>query len=62
MNRLTAIDGQPPDLAALPPGCSFAPRCGHVMDRCRTEVPPPLPVGEGHVAGCWLHAGVEAAP
>jgi oligopeptide/dipeptide ABC transporter ATP-binding protein len=61
MDRLTAIDGQPPDLAALPAGCSFAPRCGHVMDRCRAEVPPSLPVAAGHVAGCWLHGGVEAA-
>jgi oligopeptide/dipeptide ABC transporter ATP-binding protein len=61
MHRLTAIDGQPPDLAALPPGCSFAPRCGHVMDRCRAEVPPPLPVADAHVAGCWLHGGVEVA-
>jgi oligopeptide/dipeptide ABC transporter ATP-binding protein len=61
MDRLTAIDGQPPDLAALPAGCSFAPRCGHVMDRCRTEVPPSLPVAAAHVAGCWLHGGVEAA-
>ena len=25
--RLTAIEGQPPDLATLPPGCAFAPRC-----------------------------------
>ena len=29
--RLTAIDGQPPDLAALPPGCAFAPRCPSVV-------------------------------
>jgi oligopeptide/dipeptide ABC transporter ATP-binding protein len=61
MHRLTAIDGQPPDLAALPPGCSFAPRCGQVMDRCRAHVPPPLLVATGHVAGCWLHDGVKAA-
>ncbi|HJR51034.1 MAG TPA: ABC transporter ATP-binding protein, partial [Gemmatimonadales bacterium] len=31
--RLAAIDGQPPDLATLPPGCAFHPRCGHVMER-----------------------------
>jgi oligopeptide/dipeptide ABC transporter ATP-binding protein len=61
MHRLTAIDGQPPDLAALPAGCAFGPRCGHVMDRCRTDVPPPLPVADAHVAGCWLHGGVEVA-
>jgi oligopeptide/dipeptide ABC transporter ATP-binding protein len=61
MHRLTAIDGQPPDLAALPAGCAFGPRCGQVMDRCRTDVPPPLPVADAHVAGCWLHGGVEVA-
>src|SRR5919206_2968830 len=38
--RLTAIEGQPPDLSALPPGCSFAPRCPEVFDRCRTQAPP----------------------
>src|SRR5690349_10787236 len=38
--RLTAIDGQPPDLAALPPGCAFAPRCPRVFDRCREAAPP----------------------
>src|SRR5438876_11021840 len=37
--RLTAIDGQPPDLAALPTGCAFHPRCPKVEDRCRREVP-----------------------
>src|ERR1700756_478530 len=35
--RLTAIEGQPPDLAALPPGCAFAPRCARAFDRCRRE-------------------------
>jgi oligopeptide/dipeptide ABC transporter ATP-binding protein len=54
--RLTAIDGQPPDLVNLPPGCAFAPRCAHTMARCRTEAPPPTPLGEGHAARCWLHA------
>ena len=43
-DRLTAIDGQPPDLATLPAGCAFAPRCAHVMDRCRVEAPPELTV------------------
>src|SRR5256884_8819345 len=33
--RLSAIDGQPPDLVALPPGCAFAPRCPSALDRCR---------------------------
>jgi oligopeptide/dipeptide ABC transporter ATP-binding protein len=33
--RLPAIPGQPPDLAALPPGCAFAPRCPLQFERCR---------------------------
>jgi oligopeptide/dipeptide ABC transporter ATP-binding protein len=52
---LTAIEGQPPDLAHLPPGCAFAPRCPEAMDRCRVEAPPDLPVGDGHTTRCWLH-------
>ena len=54
-DRLRAIDGQPPDLATLPAGCAFAPRCAHVMDRCRVEAPPPIAVGDDHTARCWLH-------
>ena len=52
--RLTAIDGQPPDLIALPPGCAFAPRCGEAMDRCRAERPPAFGVAADHTAACWL--------
>jgi oligopeptide/dipeptide ABC transporter ATP-binding protein len=52
--RLTAIDGQPPDLAALPPGCPFTPRCSKAMDRCREQDPPEFTVGEAHTARCWL--------
>jgi oligopeptide/dipeptide ABC transporter ATP-binding protein len=58
--RLTAIDGQPPDLAALPAGCSFAPRCPRVFDQCRDEAPPEFTEGRGRTARCWLAAGSEA--
>jgi oligopeptide/dipeptide ABC transporter ATP-binding protein len=51
---LTAIDGQPPDLAALPPGCAFAPRCAHAMERCRAEEPPEFALGAGQASRCWL--------
>jgi len=54
IERLAAIDGQPPDLARLPDGCAFAPRCPHVMDRCRAEAPPEFVVSEGQVSRCWL--------
>jgi oligopeptide/dipeptide ABC transporter ATP-binding protein len=56
MTRLTAIEGQPPDMARLPAGCAFAPRCPNVMDRCRVEAPPEFPVADGQVSRCWLHA------
>jgi peptide/nickel transport system ATP-binding protein len=59
--RLAAIDGQPPDLATLPPGCAFHPRCGHVMERCLIERPPELDLGGRHGARCWLVAE-PAAP
>ena len=52
--RLTAIDGQPPDLAAPPPGCAFAPRCASVVDRCRVALPPEVTLRDGHTARCWL--------
>jgi oligopeptide/dipeptide ABC transporter ATP-binding protein len=56
VERLTAIEGQPPDLATLPGGCAFVPRCPHAMARCRAEAPPEIPVGAGHATRCWLHA------
>ena len=52
--RLTAIDGQPPDLSAMPPGCSFAPRCPEVFDRCRAQAPPAFTTSAGRSARCWL--------
>ena len=53
VERLFSIEGQPPPLHNLPPGCPFAPRCQYVMDRCREEYPPPTQVDEGHTADCW---------
>jgi oligopeptide/dipeptide ABC transporter ATP-binding protein len=52
--RLQAVDGQAPDLAALPAGCAFHPRCGQAIDRCRVEVPPDVPVAPRHASRCWL--------
>ena len=51
--RLTAIPGQPPDMARLPAGCAFAERCPYAFDRCRRERPPLLPTGEETRAACW---------
>jgi oligopeptide/dipeptide ABC transporter ATP-binding protein len=52
--RLTAIEGQPPDLASLPRGCSFQARCPRVIDRCREEDPPLVRLSAEHSARCWL--------
>jgi oligopeptide/dipeptide ABC transporter ATP-binding protein len=54
--RLTAIDGQPPDLAALPSGCSFAPRCPSAFNRCTEEAPSEFKQHDGRTARCWLAA------
>jgi oligopeptide/dipeptide ABC transporter ATP-binding protein len=47
---LPVIDGQPPDLATLPTGCAFAPRCNRAADRCLASQPEPrMLVGERRV-------------
>ena len=50
---LYSIEGQPPALDQLPEGCSFAPRCPYVFDRCLKETPVPLYAGPNHLATCW---------
>ncbi len=52
--RLEPIQGQPPNLLRLPPGCAFAPRCTHRMPICAEPVPL-YDFGAGHVARCWLY-------
>ena len=54
-SRLTVIEGQPPSLIGLPPGCHFAPRCAHSFERCLVEDPmlPDKP-GGGHLDACHL--------
>jgi peptide/nickel transport system ATP-binding protein len=49
---LTAIEGQPPDLATLPAGCSFAPRCPLAEPRCQEVRPPLEPVSPDHLVAC----------
>jgi oligopeptide/dipeptide ABC transporter ATP-binding protein len=53
--RLRAIEGTVPNLAELPPGCAFAPRCPHRFDLCPTAPPPPYEVGPGQRARCYLY-------
>ena len=51
--KLNPIEGMPPDLVDLPPGCSFRARCTYAVDRCAEEVPPLASVGDDHLAACW---------
>lgn len=51
--KLFAIPGQPPDLARLPGGCAFHPRCAEALARCAEEAPPELGLGAGWRARCW---------
>jgi glutathione transport system ATP-binding protein len=50
--RLVPIPGAPPSLSALPPGCTFAPRCPLAIDDCRTAEPELITVGTNHAAAC----------
>jgi peptide/nickel transport system ATP-binding protein len=53
--RLKAIEGSVPNLAHLPPGCAFEPRCASRFDRCPTAPPPPYAVAPGQHARCYLY-------
>ncbi len=62
---LTQIGGAPPDIAALPGGCSFHPRCPQRIDRCGEETPPlearAESYGEGG-EGAAAHVGTHPEP
>ena len=54
--RLVPIVGQPPDLARLPPGCAFAPRCGRADVACAASRPALREVAPGHLSACFHDA------
>jgi oligopeptide/dipeptide ABC transporter ATP-binding protein len=61
-SRLRAIEGTVPNLASLPPGCSFGPRCGSHMAICDTAFPGQTLVADEHTVRCYLNevkAGVS---
>jgi len=51
--RMIAIDGVPPDLIDLPPGCAFAARCEHARDGCYRGQHSLTPYEENHQVSCW---------
>ncbi|MCP4563045.1 MAG: ABC transporter ATP-binding protein [Bosea sp.] len=52
---LNAIPGNVPSPLALPPGCSYAPRCPLVEERCAKDAPPLIDVATAHLTRCWRH-------
>ena len=52
--KLHSMPGAPPDLVDPPSGCVFHPRCPHVMDKCRGEIPPSFD-DQDHRTACWLY-------
>ncbi|HEX3469503.1 MAG TPA: ABC transporter ATP-binding protein [Candidatus Elarobacter sp.] len=59
-SRLIPIEGQPPNLLRMPPGCAFAPRCRYRMPICDQPVPL-YDFGGGHVARCFLYDSAAEA-
>ena len=57
---LYQIPGLPPDVAHLPPGCPFAPRCDRAADICRSEFPPFVEINENHHSLCHFANEVYA--
>jgi peptide/nickel transport system ATP-binding protein len=60
-SNIEAIPGSPPDLRALPPGCSFAPRCRFAIPACTAGFPRSAEVGPGHAASCLRVDAVRQA-
>jgi len=58
--RLAQIEGAPPDMAHLSPGCAFLPRCPVALVKCAVERPDLLERAPGHSAACWAEPDPEA--
>jgi oligopeptide transport system ATP-binding protein len=50
--QLNPIVGSPPDMARLPTGCSFHPRCRMATEQCRASRPPRVEITPGHHVEC----------
>ena len=53
--RLTAIEGQPPTIVHMPPGCPFSNRCAYATDACRAAIPELQPIAEDHMTACHMN-------
>ncbi|MFC1533367.1 ABC transporter ATP-binding protein [Thermodesulfobacteriota bacterium] len=56
VKRLLSIDGEPPELLNLPPGCAFLPRCVEQNNKCFSEeFPPEVKLSNNHFVRCWRY-------
>ena len=55
--RLKPIKGMMPNMAKLPKGCKFCPRCSSAMDQCAASAPETVEVSPGHQVKCFLAGG-----
>ena len=61
-DKLSAIDGQPPDMLRPPTGCPFHPRCEFIMERCKQEMPPLEPAIHGGLKACFADLTKVVSP
>ena len=56
---LTPISGSPPSMHSIPSGCAFHPRCPHVFEKCRKEIPQLYKIKDlpNHESRCFLEVG-----
>ena len=59
VHRLPSIPGSVPDLAAMPSGCRFAPRCKYAQASCSEALPKLVKVAENHYAACPFHTNAR---
>jgi len=52
--KLKPIEGLPPDLIRMPPGCPYYARCDYRQPRCEELNPTLREVEPGHVVACWV--------
>lgn len=53
--EVAGIQGEIPDMRAVPSGCAFHPRCPYVMEKCLLSVPPDFVRGTDRTVACYLH-------
>jgi len=56
LSKRNPIQGEPPDMAALPPGCHYHPRCSKRKEICDRQEPPETTLNGERTVKCWLYS------